>query len=638
MSSLYKLDVLYILRSALLKKHYASNMSYEEKSVYDAVLLDIYGTLDTKIDDSYAFNTYFEDYFNDWYLNKGTLSDEELSKVEELLIFRGLLNFIGKTVSLKELYDFTFGEYFKDRYNLFIESDRNAFLERLNGCLGEARVAKVDDSSFIPRESTLSRDEMDWIRLIPSEHEKISLCDEIDVRVSTNYNPLLFITGLEPCEVKKFDVEDGKRFTFISISDLHLGGCLVDSHGKLVSRAATTLKERLRYFVAFKEQIIEDLRKNNILVDGIVFVGDNLNAVSASYDPMYDKVKLADNLVDSREAIFKIIKDFNGLNGCCLQFGNEMGFIGFISGNHDITMGGDLFFEAMKEFGEDITFLGDGAGRIKINDEYILFSHPNSYDWGLPVSVDFFKMRRNFEHDIFHFDEYFTLCRRKYEFLDELNLLHMLGNTPKDRIMKIASLVNDDLKKNNPTLYKFYEPFITKGNGSGNVVRPSCFEESMRIIVDDRNPSITYLAKKHNVEHGFAIGKFIEYCDNNKNIREMLEERSICFTGDHLAPTLSIIGHFHARLNNGKKVCYAKEDSNGSDGLVPVVVKENSSHHREDGSTFSATVCCLDIKDGVIDRIELEPAVYVVNKTGRQYQAVREFGTTSSVYVRKKTL
>ena len=63
------------------------------------------------------------------------------------------------------------------------------------------------------------------------------------------------------------------------------------------------------------------------------------------------------------------------------------------------------------------------------------------------------------------------------------------------------------------------------GNGSGNVVRPSCFEESMRIIVDDRNPSITYLAKKHNVEHGFAIGKFIEYCDNNKNIREMLEER-----------------------------------------------------------------------------------------------------------------
>ena len=48
--------------------------------------------------------------------------------------------------------------------------------------------------------------------------------------------------------------------------------------------------------------------------------------------------------------------------------------------------------------------------------------------------------------------------------------------------------------------------------------------------------------------------------------------------------------------------------------------------------------CSLDIKDGVIDRIELEPAVYVVGKNSDNYQATRMLGTTSSVYVRKKTL
>ena len=46
-----------------------------------------------------------------------------------------------------------------------------------------------------------------------------------------------------------------------------------------------------------------------------------------------------------------------------------------------------------------------------------------------PSIVDFFKMRRSFEHDIFHFDEYFALCRRKYEFLDDdINLIKYKNN------------------------------------------------------------------------------------------------------------------------------------------------------------------------------------------------------------------
>lgn len=630
MDSLYKLDVLYILRKAIINKHYGSNMSFDEKSVYDAVVLDLYKTLDVSVDDDFLFETYFKDYFNDWYLNKG--KNEDLNKIDQLLIFRGLLHFKGQTVSLMEFYDYTFGKYFKDRFDLCCESDRMQLLEMLNGCLGEARVARVDSNSFVSRELTLSSNELDWFRLVPCEQEKISLCDEMLVRVSTNFNPLLFITGLEPSEVKKFEVRDGNRFTFISISDLHLGGCLVDNHGNISKENEIILKERLEYFVTFKNKIIEDLRKNNIKIDGIIFVGDNFNAVSRIFDSSYDKDKLKNNLELSRGKILKIIKDFNQFNGGCLQFSSDMGLIGFIAGNHDNSLGRDLFLDAMKVFGENVTFLGDGSGRIKVNDEYILFSHPSSYDWGLPIFDDFFKIRRNFEHDIFHFEEYFDLCKRKYTFLERLNLSYILGNTPQDRLMSLASLVNDDLMKNNPKLYKFYEPFITRGD-DGSL---SCFEEVMRITTDNSDPNITHLVKRPQVKYGFTVGRFIDYSKKHSNIKQMLDERHICLVGDGLDPTLSIIGHFHTRLSDGKKVSYAKGDSD-SDGLVPVVIEESSSHHREDRSTFSATVCCLDIKDGVIDRIELEPAVYEVKRDGI-CQATRISTTVSSVYVRKKTL
>lgn len=638
MSSLYKLDVLYLLRSGIIKKHYDSKMDFEEKSVYDAVVLDVYGSLDDKIDDSILFNTYFDDYFNDWYFNKEYVSQEELDKIDDLLIFKGLLHFKGQTVSLIEFYNYTFGKYYENRYDLQKESDKVSFLEKLNGCLSEVRVAKVDVDDFIPRELTLTKNEIDWLKFIPNEHKKISLCDEIGVKVSTDENPLIFISGLEPCKIKKIKVEDGKRFTFVSISDLHLGGCLVDNYGIFSESKEQELKERLECFVVFKDKLIEDLRKNNIRVDGIIFVGDILNAVSGVYNVDIDREQLRENLEFSRNKIFKIIRDFNKFNGNCIQFSSDLNFLGYISGNHDNTLGRELFFDIMKEFGENVTFLGDGAGRIKINDEYILFNHPNSLDWGLPITGDFFKIRRNLEHDVFHFEEYFDLCRRKYELLDKLNLLYILGSTPRERIMKLGDLVNDDLMKNNQMLYEFYEPFITRGNGDGSSINPSCFEEAMRIVNDDKDPTITYVVKKSFAEHGFGIGRFIDYSKKNANINRMLEERHICFVGDNLNPTLSIIGHFHTRLKDGKRICHAKEDGSRNDGYLPVVVEEGSSFGIRNVETFSSTICCLDIKDGVIDKIELEPVVYVVKKENQGYQISRKEGTTSSIYVRKKTL
>lgn len=633
MRSFYKLDVLFVLRSAIIKRDCDSELSLEEKLVYDAVVKDIYGDYDL-IDDSILFEEYFNDYFNDCYNNeKGYLSKEELDSIEDLLIFKGLLHFKGKTISLKEFYDYTFGSYYKEKYNMNLEEDRIAFLERLNGCLGEARVAKVNND-FIPRELVLDSDDLDILRLSSDGHKRISLCDKMKVSITTKNNPLIFISGLEPCKVKEFKIEDGKRFTFISISDLHLGSKLVNSLGILDD---VTLEERLECFVAFKKQLIKDLKDNGINIDGVILVGDILDAFCEKFN-VDDKRSLEFHLDMSKRRLYSVIKNFNSNNDNSLRIGDENTFVGFISGNHDNTLGRDLFIKIMNEFGEDIVFLGDGSARIKINDEYILFNHPNALDWGLPIRDNPYTTRRALERDIFHFEDYFKLCQRKHEFLSRLGLLHILGDTPRSSVATLVDLVNEDLRDNNSELYEFYKPFITRGNGDGTVVKRSCFEDAIRIIQDPDDPSIQTLGSRY--KNGFDISRFIDYGKNNKNIREMLEERNICLVGDYLDPTLSIIGHFHTRLEGGQRVAYAKEDTvSGSDGNIPVVIEEGSTHIDRDTNeiTYSATVCCLDIKDGVIDRIEIEPAIYVVKKDS-VCQATRVVGTTSSVYVRKKTL
>ena len=622
-----KFDILLTLKDAIIKKHYACSLSEKESTIYSVFVKEVYGSLDVdNIDESLIFNSYFDIYFNNYFDN-----DISLEKIEELKIFRGLLKYRGKSVSLEELYTYMFND---DTYDIKTEDGRCAFLERLNGCLGEARVAKVDTSGFEPRESSLDPSSLSFLKLVNNAHKSVSLCDEIKITTSTNTNPLIFISGLVPSKVKKFKVEDNKKFTFVTISDLHLGKGLVDSLGILDDES---LKERLECFVQFKKQLISDLGANGINIDSIILVGDTFDAFCGSFNDD-DRESLLFNIDMSKKRLFSVVRDFNVLTGNDLRMGKDDTFVGFIAGNHDNTLGRELFLDIMKEFGEDISFLGDGSARIKINDEYILFSHPNSFDWGFRIKEDFYNIRHSLNRDMFHFDEYFNLCERKYQFLSNLGLLHVLGTSPRVQIATLVDFVNEDLKNNNPELYEFYKPFITRGNGNGNANRKSCFEDAIRI--DDSDPSNPKLIKHKKTKHSFGIDRFIDYGKSNMNIKSMLDSGHVCLIGDYLKPTLSIVGHFHTRLSGGKKYAYAREDAfSGEDGILPVVVEEGSTFSSgPDEVTFSATVCSLDIKDGVIDRIELEPAVYVVGKNSDKYQATRMLGTTSSVYVRKKTL
>jgi len=638
MSSFYKLEVLFILRSAILKRHYDCALSSEELVVYKAIVKDIYGRIDVDdIDDSLIFNTYFEDYFNDWLNNdKGYLPKEEWESIEDLLIFRGLLHYRGQSVSLSKLYNYIYSIYDINKYNIKTEKGRNLFLEKLNGCLGEARVAKVDSTGFISRELVLNNDELELLRLSGDAHKKISLCDKIKITTSSNKDPLVFISGLEPRKIQDFKVDDRNKFVFVTISDLHLGKYLINNLGILDD---TLLKDRLTSFVIFKDKLLSDLRDNGINVNGVILVGDTLDAFCGEFN-LDDKSSLLFNIDMSKKRLVSVVRDFNVVTGGSLRIGNDNTFVGFIAGNHDNTLGKDLFVKIMEEFGEDVTFLGDGSARIKINDEYIMFNHPNSLDWGLPIEVGFHENRKSLNKDIFHFEEYFELCNRKYEFLTRLGLLHTLGTTPRDIVASLVDLVNEDLEVNNHELYEFYKPFITRGNGDGTVIKRSCFEDAIRIVQDSDDPSIQTLGNR--VKNGFDISMFIKYGKENLNIRQMLEERNVCLVGGYLDPVLSIIGHFHTRLEEGKRVVYAKESSeNTGDGFIPVVVEEGSTHVDRDNTnkiTYSATICSLDIKDGVIDKIELEPAAYVVKKEDSGYTVSRMSDTISSVYVRKKTL
>lgn len=622
-----KFKILLMLKDAIINKHYGCTLSEEESTIYSAFVKKVYGSLDVdNIDESLVFNSYFDIYFKNYFDDNISLKE-----IEEVKIFRGLLKYRGKSVSLEELYTYMFDD---DTFDIKTEEGRSAFLERLNGCLGEARVAKVDTNGFEPRELSLDVSSLSFLSSANNAHKSVSLCDKIKVTTSTTTNPLIFISGLVPNHIKEFKVEDNCKFTFVTISDLHLGKGLVDSLGILDDEG---LRTRLEYFVEFKKQLISDLKANGINLDSIILVGDTFDAFCGSFN-VDDRESLLFNIDMSKKRLFSVIKNFNILTGNDLRIGSKDTFVGFIAGNHDNTLGRELFLDIMKEFGEDVSFLGDGSSRIKINSEYILFSHPNSLDWGLPIEDDFYRIRHSLNKDMFHFDEYFNLCKRKYDFLHRLGLSHLLGSSPRVQIASLVDFVNDDLKNNNPDLYDFYKPFITRGNGNGNANRKSCFEDAIRI--DDSDPSNPTLIKHGKTKHSFGIDRFIDYGKNNGNIKSMLDDGHVCLVGDYLNPTLSIIGHFHTRLHGGKKFTYAREGTiYGGDGVLPVVVEEGSTFSSGPSEqTFSATVCSLEIKDGVIDRIELEPAVYVVERNDSKYQAIRRADTTSSVYVRKKTL
>lgn len=637
MRDLKKLEFLFKLKDVIVKKHYDCELSSDESNFYDMMCRNISEENEPSIDDSLLFEEYFTYLFYDWYYSDESNQDNSIEEVEDLLIFRGLLHFKGKNVSLNELYDFIFGKFYKDKYDISTIDGRNKFLEKLNGCLGEARVGKVDGSSFVPRELIISGDKYDLLIDMMDGGCDTTVCSGLNIKESTMNNPLLFITGLEPTKVLELSVEDGKRFTLVSISDLHLGSRLIDNNGNLDE---STLRERLEFFTTFKNQLIADLKNNNINVDGIVFVGDTLDGLCGVYNvDDNNRDTLSFNLNRARNKIFEIISEYNLSHDECLKISSDCGVVGFIVGNHDNTFGKKLFLDIMKEFSDSAVLLGNGSGRIKVNNEYIMFSHPNALDWGLPIVDNLYKIRRGLNNDIFHFDEYFDLCKKKYELLDRCNLVSELGITPALQLANLVDLVNEDLKKNNPELYKFYEPFITRGNGDGTECNKSCFEQAMMIETLDDGTMV--LEKINKVKHGFGIDRFIHYGKKNKNIKQMLEERNVCLVGDYLDPVLSIIGHFHTRLNNGKKVTYAKEDIVCSnDGLLPVVVEEGSTFvNSSNGNiSYSSTICCLDIKDGVIDKIEFEPAVYIVNRDELGCHATRMIGTQSSVYVRKKTL
>ena len=231
-----KFDILLTLKDAIIKKHYACSLSEKELTIYSVFVKEVYGSLDIdKVDESLIFNSYFDIYFNNYFDN-----NISLEKIEELKIFRGLLKYRGKSVSLEELYTYMFND---DTYDIKTEDGRCAFLERLNGCLGEARVAKVDTSGFEPRESSLDPSSLSFLKLVNNAHIKTimitgdnketatSIAKEVGIKIttSTNTNPLIFISGLVPSKVKEFKVEDNKKFTFVTISDLHLGKGLVNS-------------------------------------------------------------------------------------------------------------------------------------------------------------------------------------------------------------------------------------------------------------------------------------------------------------------------------------------------------------------------------------------------------------------------
>lgn len=532
------------LINTIIKRDSDIELDLNEKKLYSQVYKDVFGVSDVErnIDnDKLVFEYYYQ-------LFKDNLSFDDKRK---LSIWMGLLHFKNSVVSLEEFCNYCGF----DGSNVNI---RKTMLDAINGAFAEARVGNVDISTF-------------------------DGCNFRDIKLSMDLedNPLLFITSLAPASTKEFITLNDDKLNFIAISDMHIDLGCIDEYGNVDEEK---FNEALDKYVIFKNKLISEMKKKGIKIDGIIFVGDMFEAYAK-------KSSLTLAFGDFRDKFVQLIKDYNSSHDDSMKIkSDECIFVGSLAGNHDMTLGKKRFLDVIGEFGEEVEFLGAGQSRIKINDEYISFAHPNSVDWGVSTcTLLSYETRNRLNERIFCFDEYFEICKRYFDSLDFTDKsTKTLGELIKD--------VNENIKNNNLDLYRFYKPFITDGV-KGN----SYFSKFITFDVENGT-----LAKTSRIPRIMSYKKFLE---QNPNIETLIESNNPTFTSFELKPVVTSVGHFHESLQRNKlKVCAS------SDVNLPLYSLERASKILRDETMYTFSHYGLRIEKGKIKDISIQPYSYTLRK------------------------
>lgn len=537
-------------------------------------------------------------------------------------------------VTLFDLIDQVYGRVYNQVKLEELKSDKDFlrdFLVDINGCYSEARIGKL----------LVNGDKLNSSN-VPSDF------GDIDINTDQKDNPLLLITN--NVAISTTSIQDDGEYTFLVFSDLHLGVDCFRNDGTLDE---DKLSERINAFEMFKNKLITELKENGIPVAGIIFTGDILDAFTKH---------------QSNFKVNNIRRDY--LTGKVVELArreslnvsNDNEFVVGILGNHEMTMGTDYASCCLRMqdvvssiFTDEAKIIGAGYARIRVGNDFISIIHSAANDYSdSEISYPMRTTNRDREeHFILLYEEYMLMCKKVMEdyerdnpgknardyFTTHLNQKEKVGNDLRSEQTKINlfQYVNQKLKKENSELYEFYKPFITcdRDYTTDNITDKSrmfSFFE-MHMAID----SLGELGTVSQFKYGSRSFEKIGFDVNGYEIyfkRNSLMAKSDGISGinpfvsrsDDYMSVLSLVGHHHRKsdIDGGDLVRvsneYLEDDRLHVTSIEPASIKErfrkasDSTTRVSEGYIFEATRVTININEGQVMRIALQPEQMIVSR------------------------
>ena len=548
------------------------------------------------------------------------IKDIPQEQKEEIHLFKTLLKYKNKTVELSALYEETYKGILDKK---IIQENKKSpkilkdFFIKLNGCILEETVGDIDLSNFDPSDFST-----------------------IGINIGTNIDPLLMVKAITPAPLLNLTNQSDQEVTFLNIADLHLDRDCFDERGNLLY---DRLEANLTSFIAFKEGLVKKLKEEGIQIAGIVYSGDIFDAftkVNAKWDI---KRKDINKLIGSIINFERKARTGEIIEGESISLGinkEDAGFVAYLAGNHDMTLGRVKFNKIMKLFGSsvvepDIISLSNGGVRIGVGDDLISVMHHSALDWGFGDELEF-ETRKTRDKVTFRFKEYLKICQAYYDNLPDTDPVKQQQNENL-ATYDLITRVNQKIKDENPELYNFYLPYIIVNNIKPStsyrvdhyiktIIRPttSFFRNfivlkngKLETLIDDRGkllePSIMSF-KGFIINDGYYNRLETAYNTVKDRLPEEKRRKPVIpqfGRGDAYQSVITMLSHFHTSLagspNKRERKSYGAVKGTGKtrNRLINVTIEEGGNKVNEE--EFNLTQYRFDVRNNHVKRIYVKP-------------------------------
>lgn len=535
---------------------------------------------------------------------------------EEIHLFKTLLKYKNKTVELSILYEETYSGILDKK--TIQENKTNpeilrAFFLKLNGCILEETVGDIDLSNFDPSDFST-----------------------IGVNIGTTIDPLLMVKALTPSPLLNLANQPNQEVVFLNIADLHLDRDCFDERGNLLY---DRLEANLSSFIAFKDGLIKKLKQEGVSIAGIVYSGDIFEAFTKANAKWVIKRRDINKLIGSVINFERRARTGEIIEGESISLGlkkEDAGFVAYLAGNHDMTLGRVKFNKIMKLFSSsvvnpNIISLSNGSARIAVGEDLIAMMHHSALDWGFGDELEF-ETRDIRDRVTFRFKEYLKICQAYYDFLPDTDPVKQQKNENL-AAYDLITRVNQKIKDENPELYNFYLPYIIVNNIKPStsyqidhyiktIIRPttSFFRNfivlkngKLETLIDDRGkilePSIMTF-KGFIINDGYYNRLETAYNSIKDRLPEEKRRKTVIpqfGRGDAYQPVITMLSHFHTGLagspNKRERKSYGASKGTGKtrNRLINVTIEEGGNKVNEE--EFSVTQYRFDVKNNHVKRI-----------------------------------